>query len=91
MCNKFEYGDLPKNLNLGQKYSPAMEVETEDEANKYLEKCIKHTQMYSDKPLTYTEAKLIELCNIRYYSGYYSSEQADRIKNLYKTRHPVFG
>jgi hypothetical protein len=87
----YEYGDLPKNLNLGQKYSPAMEVKTEEEASKYLEKCIKHTQMYSDKPLTYDEAKRIEMSNIGYYSGYYSYEQAERVRNLYHTVHPVFG
>ena len=83
--------DLPENLNLGQKYGPSMEVETEEEASKYLEKCIKHTMMYSDKPLTYDEAHKLEMSNIGYYSGYYSYEEAERVRNLYKTRHPVFG
>lgn len=81
--------EIPQNVNLGEKYNPAMLADTEEEAQHYLEKCIAHSLKYSEKPLSYDDAKNIELSNIGYYAGY--GFDMNKINRLYKTVHPIFG
>jgi hypothetical protein len=37
------------------------------------------------------EARKIVLANIGYYCGYYSSELADKVYEMFETQHPIFG
>jgi len=80
--------DLPKDITIGDKYGPAMKVQTEKEAAEYLEICIKHMMLRGH---TREKATAIELGNIGYYAGYYNSETRERVYRLFKAQHPVFG
>jgi len=81
---------FPKEVTIGEKYGPAMEIRTKEEAAEYLMKCINHT-MDCRPELSIDEARKIELENIGYYTGYYDPQTAERVYKLFKTEHPLFG
>jgi len=80
--------DLPKGINIRDKYSPAMEVKTEEEAAEYFEICVRHTMLFGG---TREDAEAMELQNIGYYGGYHDAETRERVYRLFNTKHPIFG
>lgn len=79
---------MKRNMSIGEKYSPAMEVETIEEAQAYFEECVQHTMSFGK---TREEAEGIERINIGYYAGYHDRETIARVQKLYGFGHPIFG
>jgi len=75
-------------ITMGEKYGPAMKIETQEEANEYLERCVRHNMNFGN---TREEAESIEKSNLGYYAGYYDDETRRRVERLFKCAHPVFG
>jgi hypothetical protein len=63
-------------ITYGEKYGPAMQVQTKEEAAAYFEECVEHTMEWQP---------------IGYYAGYYDKETYDRVMELFDTNHPIFG
>ncbi len=80
---------LPDVITIGEKYRPAMEVQTPSEAQAMFARLVEHTMRITGK--TQEEAERIERSNIGYFSGYYSRETADRVMRLFGAVHPIFG
>lgn len=81
--------ELPDNITIGDKYRPAMEVQTKGEADAYWELCVSHTMKRFGK--TREEAEIVERSNIGYFAGYYDSETSARVLDLFGSEHPIFG
>lgn len=79
-----------KNMTIGEKYGPAMEIQTKEKAKKYFELCVVHT-LDVNKKLSREEAINIEKSNLGYYAGYYDSETRIRVEKLFGCQHPIFG
>lgn len=79
---------MQTNITIGDKYGPAMEMQTEAEAAEYFERCVAHTMSFGKSRV---EAENIERQNLGYYAGYYSNETRERVERLFKCAHPVFG
>jgi ribonucleotide reductase beta subunit family protein with ferritin-like domain len=77
-------------ITYGEKYGPAMQVQTKEEAAAYFEECVEHTMEWRPE-ITREEAEAIERQNIDYYAGYYDNETMRRVYDLYETHHPVPG
>lgn len=75
-------------LTIGDKYGLAMKVATKEEAATYYQLCVAHNMSFGNDR---EEAERIERINIGYYTGYYSYEDAVRIRKLYGFSHPIFG
>jgi hypothetical protein len=81
-------------LSNGEKYHPAMQVQTEQEATEYLHKLVMyHASRYdgSDGARTSEQIYAIERGNIGYWTGYFDGETYERVNRLFKSVHPVFG
>lgn len=68
---------------------PAMEVKTQEEAANYFENYVSYLMKYylEDRKRAEEAAKV----NIGYWAGYYSSETATRVYDLFGFGHPIFG
>lgn len=73
----------------GEKYTRAMEITNEAEAEREFERLVQHMMQTHGK--TREEAERIERANLGYYSGYFSTEVQARVEKLYGAVHPVFG
>lgn len=73
---------------INEKYGPAMELETQEEADAYFERLIQYDL---ERGKTRAEAEKLERTNLGYYAGYYSHETRERVERLFKCVHPVFG
>lgn len=82
---------MKDNITMGEKYGPAMEIQTEEEAADYLMECILHNLLVSDPKNSIEEATRIEQGNIAYYAGYFDNETRARVEKLFKCEHPIFG
>ena len=80
--------EWPEKMTYGEKYDPAMKVQTQEEAAAYFERCVTHTMRFGK---TRQEAESIERSNIGYFAGYYDSKTAARVYRLYGFGHPIFG
>ncbi len=81
-------GEFPSAVTIGDKYSPAMKITDQGEADAYFEKCVRHCMTFGK---TRVEAESIERQNLGYFAGYYSHEVRARVEGLYRCAHPVFG
>lgn len=81
---------IPDNVTIGDKYNPAMDVQTVEEAQAYFELCVEHT-MRVNPDVDREEAEGIERSNLGYYAGYFGSEAQARVNRLFNTQHPIFG
>jgi len=81
--------DFPSQITFGQKYGPAMAIQTQAAADAYFEKCVRHTMSHHGK--TRKAAESLERQNLGYYAGYYGDETRERVERLFKCAHPVFG
>ena len=79
---------MQKDITIGEKYGKTIEIITQEEADAYFEECVQHNMSFGN---TREVAENIERQNIGYYSGYYDSETATRVRKLFKTVHPIFG
>lgn len=77
------------NATNGEKYSRAMGIETQAEANREFERLVQSTMRNLGK--TREEAERIERTSLGYYAGYYSVEVQARVERLFGAVHPVFG
>jgi hypothetical protein len=80
---------LPDKITIGDKYSPAMQITEQVEADAYFELCVEHTIRLG--PCERVEAEKIERQNLGYYAGYCSNETRERVERLFKCEHPIFG
>lgn len=86
--NKEAEAPLPKEITIGDKYGPAMEITTQDEADAYFLKLVEHTMSFGRlRP----EAEQLERRNLGYYAGYYGHDTRERVERLFNTEHPLFG
>jgi hypothetical protein len=79
---------MEKEITIGKKYGPAMEITDEAEAARYFEECVAHTMTWGK---TRKEAEKTERQNLGYYAGYYDSATRGRVERLFDCAHPVFG
>lgn len=80
---------FPKEVTIGDKYGPAMEIAEQSEADEYFDACVTHSMEAFGH--SREEAEKIERMNLGYYAGYYSSETRERVERLFRCAHPVFG
>lgn len=79
---------MKQNITIGEKYGPAMEIKSPEEAAEYFEQCVQHTMSYGRSR---DEAEKIERQNLGYYAGYYDDATRERVERLFSCAHPVFG
>lgn len=80
---------MPDKITIGDKYDPAMKITDQAEADSYFERCVEHTMRV--RPCEREEAERIERANLGYYAGYYSHDTRQRVEDLFKCAHPIFG
>lgn len=79
---------MDKQITIGDKYKPAMEITDQAEADAYFERCVEHTMGFGKSR---EEAESIERQNLGYFAGYYDPATQSRVGRLYRCSHPVFG
>ena len=79
---------MKPNITIGEKYGPAMEMASQEEADAYFEKCVQHTMLFGKSR---EEAESVERQNLSYYAGYYDNQTRRRVEKLFRCAHPVFG
>lgn len=79
---------IPRDITIGEKYHPAMAVQTEGEARSMFERLVSHTMSWGHAR---EKAEEIERSNLGYFAGYYDSETRVRVERLYRCVHPIFG
>ena len=80
--------ELPKEITIGKKYEPAMEITEQSEADEYFEACVQHCMSFGKSR---EEAEIIERQNLGYFAGYYNAETRGRVEKLFSCTHPIFG
>ena len=75
-------------ISMGDKYGPAMEATTPEQAQAIFERLVGHAMSWGK---TRAEAEAIERTNLGYYAGYYDSETRARVERLFQCEHPIFG
>ena len=92
----YDFPDDPSTY--GNKYGPAMEIQTAHEACWYLKKCVMHHLaeiglLGWPGPTAEEKAAVeaIEKENIAYYAGYYDHETRLRVEKLFDCVHPSLG
>lgn len=84
--------ELPDKCTMGDKYRTACEkVKTKEQADVWFEIIVKHNMTHSDPPHSREQAEDIERQNIGYFAGYYDSDVAQRVYQLFNCEHPIFG
>jgi hypothetical protein len=73
----------------GEIYTPAMQVQTQEQADAYLERLVERAMRL--RKCTPERAVREERRGLAYWAGYFSDETRRRVERLYKTAHPVFG
>jgi hypothetical protein len=81
----------PNEPTLGQLYKPALEITTQERADRYLEVLVDHLQKLSAEPLSRAEALTSVRMSLAYYAGYYDQEVRERVERLYRCHHPILG
>lgn len=79
---------LPKQITIGDKYRPAMEITDQAAATEYFERCVEHCMGFGK---TREEAEKVERANLGYFAGYYGPDVRARVERLFTCEHPVFG
>lgn len=73
----------------GEKYGPAMAMESREEAAAYFEECV--LDCMSNSGSSRAEAEVIERQNLAYWAGYYDHETRCRVERLFQCEHPLLG
>lgn len=79
---------LPKKITYGEKYTPAMAITDQAEADRYFALCVDHSMRMGK---TRVEAEELERTNLGYFAGYYDVMTRRRVDKLYGAMHPIFG
>ena len=86
---------IPTEATNGQKYTFAMEITEQAEADSYFKDLVDHQiraqRQILGNSLTQEEAEAIERSNLGYYAGYFSPEHRARVEKLFRCAHPIFG
>lgn len=80
---------FPDTIVMGDKYGPALKIETQADADEYFAACVEHNMRVSGH--NQEEAEGIERSNLGYYAGYYDLADRLRVERLFHCSHPVFG
>lgn len=80
---------MKENITIGEKYRPAMEIKTQEKADRYFEECVQHNMSISNN--SREEAERIEKVNLGYFAGYYDHKTRIRVERLFRCVHPIFG
>lgn len=80
---------IKDNATIGEKYGPAMEITDQAEADAYFEELVQHNMANSSH--SRLKAEDIEKQNLGYFSGYYDQAVMERVQELFKCVHPIFG
>lgn len=77
-------------LTYQEALAPAMQITDKEDAKQYFAAYCKYMQFWLDKDpdLEGRTAEQIAKINIGYYAGYYSTETAKRVYELFETKHP---
>lgn len=78
-----------KSLTFGEILDPAMKVETQEEAANYFERYVSYLMRHYSQDRE--RAEHVAKSNIGYWAGYYDSETAARVYDLFGFGHPLFG
>ena len=85
-----------KDITIGGMYRPAVEIETQQEADEYFELLVAYKMgaiIGSGEPVE--DIRLVAEQRVRvdlgYFAGYYSSDVQRKVNKLYGTVHPIFG
>lgn len=76
---------------IGDLYGPAMEITTQERANRYLENLVDYIQRHSPEPASREETMAGARMSIAYYAGYHGSEVRERVERLFRCHHPILG
>lgn len=79
---------LPKQITIGDKYRPAMEITEQDEADAYFEECVLPCMSHG---ASRSKAEDIERQNLGYFAGYYDAKTRKQVERLFSCQHPIFG
>lgn len=79
---------FPEKITIGDKYGPAMSINSVADADAYFERCVAHTMSFGKSR---EEAESIERQNLGYYAGYCDNETRQRVERLFRCAHPIFG
>lgn len=77
---------LPREITIGDKYRPAMAIETQAEADEYFDVIVRHSMGFG---MSREDAEKLERTNLGYYAGY--GFDRERVERLFGCEHPVFG
>lgn len=77
------------NLTYGETLGPAMNIETQEEANQYVEAMLDWYER--QHKIGRAEGLAMLKSNLGYYAGYYSHETRLRVERLFRCAHPIFG
>lgn len=80
---------LLPHISIADKYSPAMSITDQAEADAYFEELVKHSILNFGN--TREEAEANERASLGYYAGYYDSQTRERVEKLFRCEHPIFG
>lgn len=80
---------LPRNITIGEKYEPAMKVQTKTAAKHYFRRLVKHSMHWFG--MGRKAAVELEKTNLGYFAGYYDAETRERVERLFECQHPYFG
>lgn len=85
--------DGKETLTYGDCLHPAMKITEQEDANQYLGEYVSYIQKSLDKePRTDNmTAEQIAKTILGYFAGYYDNETRERVEELFKCSHPVFG
>lgn len=89
---KTDDSKIPNVVTLREKYGPAMEIETQEQADAYFERCVEHhLRAFSETGISREKAEGVERENLGYYAGYYDHPTRIRVDRLFKCTHPLLG
>ena len=80
---------FPEHISIGDKYTPAMTIVDQAEADDYFERCVEHHVRAFGVPRA--EAEIIERSNLGYWAGYYDHATRERVERLFNCAHWIFG
>ena len=81
--------EFPDKMTAGELYGPAMELQTQAEADEYFARLVRRCRRCLGK--SQQEAEATERQNLGYWAGYYGCETRFRVERLFACEHPVSG
>ena len=78
--------EMPEKMTIGEAYGPAMEIQTQAEADEYFEALVKFSMKKFNN--SRIEAEANERANLGYYAGHCDAETRSRVQELFKWGRP---